>query len=829
MTTMAYDLLGRRTQIASLDAGTTDLYYDAMGNMVRKQDSNLRNRSVAMPYIRYEYDLDQLVGIRYPEGSATMDVKFEYGPPGAPGNGAGRIVRVVDDAGEETRAYGELGELVRTTRTLRPLKPLEPPMVFETRFDFDEYGRMNWIKYPDGETVGYAYDRGGLLRYARGDRPATVHYPAASEVYLQFMAYDEFGQRRFAKLGNGALTKYGYYPQNHRLAWLDTASAGRTLQNLTYGYDLVGNVTFQSNGLGPPTDTRSGDVSYEFLYDSLDRLKWAKGVAAARPGVTDEFQTDYAYSAIHNMTWNKQVHKVTTVTDLGTEVAYPPHTNHDFTYTYDAAKPHQATQIGDMFLTYDWNGNTSSECRDHADPTCSVNHDHYREYHWTEDNRLASVIDGGGKSVTRFLYDAAGERLVKYGTGGASITVGQFFNLKGRTAATKHIFAGTTRLASKLLPPAFWPSPTLGAPLTTTVATTSTGTSGTNQVGGGWPNDTGCVPSDYQPQKCPILVNGEPVVPYPFQDTKVRPETYYYHPDHLGSTSWVTDQNGKVHEHVEYFPYGEVWRDPVSDRDGAGVKGQKFLFSGKELDEETGLYYFGERYLNPERARWLSTDPMDRFTSTSPVLALNLYEYALWNPLRFVDPHGTAEKDRTSAQSAAPAQSPGTPPAATGRDAAPTGNAPQSARQAAALGQRARAVFGETGGLYPQRSDDKKSIYRPENWDEASAADLAAARREVGAVSERNSFIHRASARRRDPIAQMQYRLAVAAASDVANSTLPTTTRHFFIRQLGVGPQAPGWAGTSQPIRSYGPFVNPGGGDVPRGTQTYIDFYDGIR
>jgi hypothetical protein len=273
---------------------------------------------------------------------------------------------------------------------------------------------------------------------------------------------------------------------------------------------------------------------------------------------------------------NKQVHKVTTVTDLGADVADPPHTNHDFTYTYTGTGPHQATQIDDMFLTYDANGNTTSECRDHADPTCSVNHDHFRSYQWIEDNRLASVIDGGGKSITRFIYDAAGERIVKYGRGGASITIGQFFNVKGRTAATKHVFAGTARLASKLLPPGDIASPTLGAPLatvratTSTTTSTSTGATATNPVGDGSPNENGCDPSDHQPQKCPILVNGEPVVPYPFQDTKVRPATYYHHPDHLGSTSWVTDQNGRVHEHVEYFPYGEVWRDPASDRDGAG-------------------------------------------------------------------------------------------------------------------------------------------------------------------------------------------------------------------------------------------------------------------
>jgi RHS repeat-associated protein len=655
VTSIGYDLLGRRTQLASLDAGTTDFIYDAMGNLVLKQTSNLRDRRGGPAFIRYEYDLERLVGVRYPEGAATMDVKYEYGPPGVrDDNGAGRIVRVVDDAGAETRAYGDLGELVRSTRTLRPLKPLDPPMVFETRFEFDSYGRMLSIRYPDAERVVYEYDRGGLLRYARGDRPAMDRWPAASEVYLSLMRYDEFGQRRLVKLGNGAISKYGYYDETHRLASLETVSAGRKLQDLVYGYDLVGNVTHEVNRLGLPTDDRSGDVTYEFKYDTLDRLRWAQGIAKARPGVTDEFESSYEYTATHDLRTNKQVHKVTTVTDLGTDVAFPPHTNHDFTYTYGGVGPHQATQIGDTFLAYDGNGNTTSECRDHGDPTCSVNRDHYRQYSWTEDDRLASVIDGGGRSVTRFVYDAAGDRVVKYGRGGASITIGQFFNVKGRTAATKHVFAGTTRLASKLLPPSAWATTT---PPPSPVVTASTTTTGSPNVGDGSPSTNGCDPSDYQPQKCPILVNGEPEVPYPFQDTKVRPETYYYHPDHLGSTSWVTDQNGKVHEHVEYFPYGEVWRDPASDRDGAGVKGQRFLFSGKELDEETGLYYFGARYYDPGHARWASADGIlsvpaayiDRsngrtfayaFARRESQRALALYAYANNNPYRYADPTG---------------------------------------------------------------------------------------------------------------------------------------------------------------------------------------------
>ena len=40
---------------------------------------------------------------------------------------------------------------------------------------------------------------------------------------------------------------------------------------------------------------------------------------------------------------------------------------------------------------------------------------------------------------------------------------------------------------------------------------------------------------------------------------------YFYHPDHLGSTGFVTDATGEVYQHLEYFPFGETWVDEVSD------------------------------------------------------------------------------------------------------------------------------------------------------------------------------------------------------------------------------------------------------------------------
>jgi len=74
-----------------------------------------------------------------------------------------------------------------------------------------------------------------------------------------------------------------------------------------------------------------------------------------------------------------------------------------------------------------------------------------------------------------------------------------------------------------------------------------------------------------------------------------------------------------------------------------------FRFTGKELDEETGLYYYGARYLDPKYSRWLSGDPAitDYMAGTSAgeggiynTVNLSAYHYAGNNPVKYVDPDG---------------------------------------------------------------------------------------------------------------------------------------------------------------------------------------------
>jgi RHS repeat-associated protein len=105
---------------------------------------------------------------------------------------------------------------------------------------------------------------------------------------------------------------------------------------------------------------------------------------------------------------------------------------------------------------------------------------------------------------------------------------------------------------------------------------------------------------------------------------------YFYHPDHLGSASWITDAAGEGYQHFQYLPFGESW---VEHR--LGSYNTPYQFSGKEKDEETGYNYFGARYYDSELSVWLSVDPMaEKYPS------LSCYTFIANNPIKYRDPDG---------------------------------------------------------------------------------------------------------------------------------------------------------------------------------------------
>ncbi|PXX19483.1 RHS repeat-associated protein [Hoylesella shahii DSM 15611 = JCM 12083] len=88
-------------------------------------------------------------------------------------------------------------------------------------------------------------------------------------------------------------------------------------------------------------------------------------------------------------------------------------------------------------------------------------------------------------------------------------------------------------------------------------------------------------------------------------DTTHHEDIFYYHSDHLGSTSYTTDAKANVAQFDAYLPYGELLVDEHSSTEEMPYK-----FNGKEFDQETGLYYYGARYMNPRTSLWYGVDPL---------------------------------------------------------------------------------------------------------------------------------------------------------------------------------------------------------------------------
>jgi RHS repeat-associated protein len=131
----------------------------------------------------------------------------------------------------------------------------------------------------------------------------------------------------------------------------------------------------------------------------------------------------------------------------------------------------------------------------------------------------------------------------------------------------------------------------------------------------------------------------------------VEKDEFYYHGDHLGSSNMITDAYGAVYQHLEYFPYGETW---IEEGGSYGGNTPGYKFTGKELDPETGLYYYRARYYDAVLSKWISADPLierhlgaggkeddeqGRNILLNP-LKFSLYAFVRNNPVVYADPDG---------------------------------------------------------------------------------------------------------------------------------------------------------------------------------------------
>lgn len=672
VTTSTYDMGDRRTEVNHPASGITNFTYDALGNVLTKQTANLAKEG---KFITYDYDYQRLTGINYPDHPEN-NVKYYYGGRNASQNRIGRLMLREDGTGAIEYFYGKMGEVTKTRRTL--IVPNQAIATYVTQWTYDSHNRLLEMIYPDEEKVTYSYNLGGLLEKVRGEKSYGYDY-------ITKLGYDKFEQRSYLKYCNGAETFYTY-DDRRRLSNLAVNSGNKTIMDNDYTFDAVSNVLSVANNASlPASGNAGGRMSHAYTYDGLYRLVSATGTYTGADSKSASYTLAMGYDNMHRIKSKSQHLTQDNVQFNGTlNVGY------DLSYTYgtEAGKKFQLASVKDVnyrteetpgdnniennhVYLYDKNGNlvyvnTGRMMKDGHNEVGTRE----RKLIWDEENRLLAVDDNG--FVSNYWYDADGERTVK--TSGESDQVyvnGVFSGGSTNTAKfslyvspylvanqggryTKHIYAGSQRIVSKVGDFASYGSDprrieyaganTDGLSVNykakyaaqqqvikdnyKTFDVPYNGTDNDNYADGeGFCcNDGSMEAAVAQARKAQAHA-----VAKSFKD----PDNYenlqfFYHPDHLGSSSFITNLEGEVVQHIEYVPFGEVF---IEERNS--VWNTPYLFNAKEFDEETGMYYYGARYYEPRLSLWMSTDPMEeKYPDYST------YIYAAQNPIAYSDPTG---------------------------------------------------------------------------------------------------------------------------------------------------------------------------------------------
>ena len=383
------------------------------------------------------------------------------------------------------------------------------------------------------------------------------------------------GQRTRIEYGNGTHTDYTYDPARR---WLETIktqnSRGNTFKNITYKFDEVGNVRGYDNicldgGFG------NYNTSQTYEYDDLYQLIRVDGNTTYDPykSLVPEFVSSYEQSFVFDEAGLGNMMKKTSSESVTPKKTIGDNLNYTFDYVYDPNYSHRLINAGNMYYQYDANGNVTCEqdgsfesngddvnyrkISEEADGVYSTDYGwglfrdggknyknsgrYRRTYTWNERNQLICSQDSS--YTTNYIYGQDGQRTNKYTTRSETLYFNKMWTLHtdsgnsvygGQTG--KNIYLGDTRIVTKLASP-------------NVTATTE----------------------EYYKQ-------------------------YYYHSDHLGSASLISDYKGDEYQRIEYTPYGETW---VEKTQNTGLEYLPYKFTGQMKDEETGNYYIGARYLQP--------------------------------------------------------------------------------------------------------------------------------------------------------------------------------------------------------------------------------------
>jgi RHS repeat-associated protein len=669
----AYDMLGDRLHEHSMEHGARWMLNDAAGQPIRFWDSRGHNFRIGYDALRRPVE-KAVRGTSLESDPRLLEreivvERMEYGeaqPNAEALNLRGRLYRHCDSAGIVTNgrvdadgqaaaAFDFKGNLLHHTRQLASdytaipdwsRQPALDDELFEGSTRYDALDRPIQSIAPRSSlgrgkfnVIQPVFNEANLLdrvdvwleRDAAPDGLLDSDEEAASPVGISGIAYDAKGQRVRMDYKNGASTFYAYDPLTFRLADLMTRRSGGSehpLQELHYTYDAVDNVTHIEDAAQQTIYFRNQrvDPSNDYVYDALYRLVQATGrehlgqggspiahshTDAGRAGILSadaggrfaandghamaSYIERYVYDAVGNFL--QMQHRGGAASNAG------------YTRAYAYGEPSQTEggsgdtpSINSNRLTRTIlnpaGGNPQVESYLHDAHGNVVRMPHLGAGQpgpnmlWDYKDQFRQADLGGG-GTAYYVYDASGQRVRKVWEKSAGLTEERIY-LGGFEIFRKHRGA-------------------IGGDSTTLE------------------RETLHVMDD---RRRIALVETRTL------DTEARDEAprrsiRYQVDNHLGSACLELDAEAQVISYEEYAPYGSTTYQAVRSQTETA---KRYRFTGKERDEESGLYYHGARYYAPWLGRWTACDPAGM--EESP----NLYQYCFGNPVGFIDLDGLSGK-----------------------------------------------------------------------------------------------------------------------------------------------------------------------------------------
>ena len=623
-----FDMLGNRIHHASMEAGERWTLNDVTGKALRGWDSRGFDR-------RTTYDaLRRTTGVFVTgNGVEWLAEHTVYGESqGAASNHRSRIFQGFDEAGVITNeAYDFKGNLLAGKRELVASfkgeidwsqNPALGAGSFTIVTTYDALNRSTSVTVADNSVYRLTYNDANLLeKVAINLRGATANGEPVWTPFVTDIDYDAKGQRTFIQYANGVETAYGYDHQTFRLKRLETTrnpapgslvsqifKNTAIVQDLRYTYDSMGNVTRVEDAalLTVFHGGQQAEPVCDYIYDALYRLIAASGrehigeMAFDFDPAGGNFR-DYPFAS-----WGSNPNDLSALRNYTELYEYDSAGNFERLrhqagpgatwireYTYDepsliepamkTSNRLSGTTVGQSAETYayDVHGNMAGM-------------PHLTSMGWDSRNQLRSVatqaVSSGAPETTYYVYDASGQRVRK-------VTERQ-----NGTRKSERLYLGDLEVYREY-----------GAD----------GDSVTLE------RETLHVMDDKQRialAETRTIENGNPI------GAPITTQRYQLD-NHLGSVALELDQTGGLISYEEYHPYGTTSYQVAES--GAEMSLKRYRYTGKERDQETGLYYHGARYYAPWLARWTAADPIGIEGG------LNLYAYVRGNPVSFSDPQGT--------------------------------------------------------------------------------------------------------------------------------------------------------------------------------------------